>query len=389
MSKIIEYRELQAMKNVLVIVFNNFTNDNRVLKESLSLKKQGYNVQVLALHKKSLKEYEEIDGIKVHRIKLVTKRLPKVFYIQLIKITELIIKIVSKYRNVDIIHCNDLDTLPVGYIIKMLNRCKSKIVYDAHEYETERKPKQKFWKKRLLQFVEGFFIKSADTVFSVSNSIANEYVRLYKIKKPILILNCPPYNITKKDIFRKNLSIRKEQRIFLYQGGFQPNRGIEMILETFAGLEDQKNVIVFMGNGNLHGLIDDYAQKNENIYLVPSVSPNELMDYTSSADVGLLLYEDSCLNHRYCLPNKLFEYIMAKIPIVINDLPEVKKVVTYEKIGWVLKRYDADCLKDIISKIQENKLYEMKINCENTSEKYCWEKQEISLINSYNRLIEA
>lgn len=375
------------MKKVLILVFNNFISDSRVLKESISLKNDGFDVQILALHDHNLAEHENIDGIKVHRIKLATKKWPKIFSIQLIKFVELILKILAKYRKTDIVHCNDLNTLPVGYLLSKFSVEKIKIVYDAHEYETEVKADLPKWRKRLLQISEAFFIKYAQSVFTVSNSIANEYVRLYNIKKPILLLNCPLYEKRKSNLFREKLPISTTQKIFLYQGGFTPNRGIDIILETFSKLNDPHSVVVFMGYGILQKEIEAYARAHDNIFLIPAVPHNEIIGYASSADIGLLLYEDTCLNHRYCLPNKLFEYNMARLPTIVSNLPEIKKVVKDERIGWVLEKNNAKCLNGLISRIEVSAINKMKFNCDTAAKKYNWEKQEEKLLSSYMRMI--
>ena len=123
---------------VVCIVLNNFKNDNRVLKEARSLQKHGYDVLVVALHENSLAEHEIIKNFRVHRIRIRTKCWPKYKLIQTIKYFEFIWKAVKLYKRADIVHCNDLSALPVGVIIKKFFNKNVKIVYDAHEYETER-----------------------------------------------------------------------------------------------------------------------------------------------------------------------------------------------------------------------------------------------------------
>lgn len=127
------------MKTVTLVVLNNFVNDSRVLKESISLKKNGYDVTVVALHEEGLEEYDNVNGIEVHRIKLRTKNWSNNLFVQLIKYIELLIKIVKQYRHTDYYHSNDLSPLPLAVLIKKLFNKNMFIVYDAHELETERK----------------------------------------------------------------------------------------------------------------------------------------------------------------------------------------------------------------------------------------------------------
>ena len=108
------------MIKVLSIVLNNFKNDSRVLKENISLQNAGYHVKVVALHEEPLEEYENVQGLSVHRVKLKTRHWPKHTLVQFIKYFEFIYRCVKKYRKTNIVHCNDLNALPIGVIIKMI-----------------------------------------------------------------------------------------------------------------------------------------------------------------------------------------------------------------------------------------------------------------------------
>jgi glycosyltransferase involved in cell wall biosynthesis len=176
------------MKQVVSIVTNYFEFDNRVLKEALSLKQNGYAPLVVALHMEGLKEHETVKGIPVHRIKLKTKNWPKSSFFQLFKYLEFVFKVALRYRKFNYIHCNDLDTLPIGVFIKTLLNRGTKIIYDAHEYEIERNGMSARGRK-ISKIVEKALIRKANAVITVSNGIANEYVRLYGIPKPIVIFN--------------------------------------------------------------------------------------------------------------------------------------------------------------------------------------------------------
>ena len=373
-------------KKVTSIVLNNFKNDSRVLKENISLQKAGYEVQVVALHEEPLAEFEEVQNIPVHRVKLKTRGWSKQKLIQLIKYFEFIYKVVKQYKKSDIIHCNDLNSLPIGVIIKKFFNKDVKIVYDAHEYETELNG-LKGIQKKLVKWLERKLIKYADKVITVSDAIADEYVKLYDIKKPALVLNTPSYKeIEKKNIFRETLGIKETQTIFLYQGGLSKGRGIEILLEAFKTIDNENAVIVFMGYGPLENLIKETSKEYKNIYFHKAVSPDVLLDYTSSADFGFLFYENTCLNHYYCSPNKMFEYLMAEIPVIVSNLYEMKRLVEFNKIGTVAKENSPEGLKEAIEEAVKLDKEVLKTNIQKLKTIYNWEEQEKVLLEIYKDL---
>lgn len=379
------------MKKVVSIVLNNFKNDSRVLKENLSLQKAGYDVKVVALHEEPLKEFEIVENIPVHRIKLRSRGWSKQKLIQLLKYIEFVFKAVNRYGDSDIVHCNDLNALPIGVIIKKLFNKKIKIVYDAHEYEINDVPNQSSRSIKMKYFLEKFLIRYADAVMTVSNGIADEYVKMYKIPKPALVLNTPSFqNVEKKNIFREAFGIKDEQTIFLYQGGLSRGRGIEILLEAFKSLHSSTSAlqpcIVFMGYGSLESLIQKSAEEYSNIHFHRAVSPDVLLDYTSSADFGILFYENNCLNHEYCSPNKMFEYLMAGIPVIVSNLYEMKRLVEINCAGIVAKENTPEGLKEAIKKaaILDRKKLESSIG--KLKAVYNWGQQEKVLLNLYRDL---
>ncbi|MPS32395.1 MULTISPECIES: glycosyltransferase family 4 protein [unclassified Salinivibrio] len=373
------------MKKTANIVLNDFTNDSRVLKTSQTLKKLGFVTTVVAIHNDGLIEEESVHGVAINRIKLRSRPWSKSKPVQLIKYLEFLFRAVCRFRNADIIHCNDLNALPVGLLIKTFFKEK-KVVYDCHEYETEIKGLSGV-EKGIRRWLESFLIRYADTVITVSDSIAKEYQRLYSIDKPQLVLNCPRFfERSKEDLFRESLGIRSDQKIFLYQGGLSQGRGIELLLEAFSNLESDKSVLVCMGYGHLEDLIKEKAQLQSTIFFHPAVTPEVLLRYTGSADYGILFYEDTCLNHRYCSPNKIFEYLMAGLPVLTSNLFEMKRLVEEEGIGIVAEDNTVEGFKKAVEALLNQDYGAIQENVFKSRKKYCWEEQENVLKEIYYAL---
>jgi glycosyltransferase involved in cell wall biosynthesis len=379
------------MKKVISIVFNNFVNDSRVLKECQTLLRNNYDVSVIALHEGNLQEHEIVSGIGVHRIKLRSRKWSKSLFVQVFKYLETCFRILKQYRNApDIIHCNDITPLPIAVLLKKLSSKRIKIVYDAHEFQTEtQKLVGRKVRKKLVYWTEKMLIHKVDQVITVSEGISREYEKRYNITKPRLVLNCPLYQEQPKtNLFRERFAINDEQKIFLYQGALTPGRGIEKLLEAFKSVDQEKAALVFMGYGHSESLVKEAANAVPHIFYHEAVPPSEILRHTASADIGISLIENSCLNYYYCLPNKMFEYAMAGLPLLVSDLPEMKKIVEEYECGIVINKLTAEYFKKGIEEILENDLKSYSKNALQMAKEYHWGNQEKELLNIYDELVD-
>lgn len=378
------------MKKVTSIVLNPYINDSRVIKETQSLRKAGYEVSVVALHddREGLAEYEVMDGVAVHRIKLVSKSWSKLPPIQVLKYLEFCARAICEIK-ADIVHCNDLNALPVGYILKSILRCK-KVVYDAHELESEQDG-QSCFVRTASKFLERILIKKADAIMTVSDGIAEWYKKQYKIKKPAIVMNVPVWreNMKKQNMFVEENESLAGKKIFLYQGGLTSGRGIEYMLEAFSKRKDNKAVLMFMGYGELEERIKKAAETSDNIYYHKAVLPQDLWKYTVSADYGLVCTENICLSYYYSLPNKLFEYAMAGIPMILSNLHEFVFLNDRYDFGVVLDELSVDEINkkfDYLLKMDNSTYDNFSRNARRMAKNLSWEYQEKILLKIYAEL---
>ncbi|MCR4336548.1 MAG: glycosyltransferase [Candidatus Omnitrophica bacterium] len=384
-------------KKVLLLVLNDFTHDIRPLKEAVSLKEAGYNVRVLAVTSRGLPAHEVIQQIEVDRLQLKTTRWigyqpGKANAAQLIVMyTEMLVQymwaLITTYRNCDIIHAHAIQALPLGVFYKIFVNRKSKLIYDCHEYETEQFSKHGL-PKLIAKVIEKTLIRFADEILVVSESIAQDYEKLYKIPKLHVIFNCPPryHSVEKYDLFRQKFAIQPSQKIFLYQGGLASGRGVELLLQVFRSLDPQKYVLIFLGYGPLEAEIIRASQNSQNIFFHPAVKPNDLLRYTSSADYGFALIEDKNLSFRYCLPNKLFEYIQAGIPVLVSNRTEMRQFVSTHPVGEIIESDDRESVRVAMDRILAKGTEYFKNDLRLAAEKFNWQEQEKILLQIYEGL---
>jgi glycosyltransferase involved in cell wall biosynthesis len=174
--------------------------------------------------------------------------------------------------------------------------------------------------------------------------------------------------------------------IFLFQGGYIPGRGIDKLLEVFKQLErrNSKVVLVFLVYGEGAEELKEKVKESSNIYWHEKVSPLEYMKYVSSADWGIYLMENICLNHDFALPNKIFDYILGGLPVVVSDLKEMSKLVNEYDIGYTVDTGDIEGILKLLEKFDKNKKKKFQNNLKEVAKKYCWEEQEKVLLKIYD-----
>ena len=378
------------MKNVH-ITLTEFRNESRLIRQVRSLLQSGVfeETSVFALGADDLPNYSnEGQGWHVRRIQLVTRKLPKTPIFQIFKLIEFNLRcfIYIRKNKSQIVTIHTLALLPLGYLMKKL--LKMRVVYDAHELETESNGLVG-WRQRGSKFVERCFIYSCDLVTVVSDSIANWYSETYRIPRPLVIKNAPLFRkLEKKGLFRQKLNIRNDQTIFIYQGVLSLGRGINVLIEAFNKRDEDNAVMIFMGYGELEDQVKEASKNAKNIFFVPAVKPDQVLDYTASADIGICYIEKTCLSYFYCMPNKLFEYAMAGLPILVSNMKDMSECVEKNKFGLVLSDPSPLSINEKINDILSMNYKNFSDKAHQFASENSWEHQHDLLFEGYQEVLK-
>lgn len=378
------------MKNIH-ITLTEFRNESRLIKEITSLGNASLFDEfiVIALGAGDLAKTEQrADNFTVKRLNLFTRRFPKNAPFQLIKYIEFILRclLILSVQKANVVNVHTLALLPLGALSKFF--FKNMLVYDAHELETEKNGLHGF-RQKTSKWIERIFIKYCDLVIVVGEEIANWYAKNYHIELPLVVKNSPFLKSrVKKDFFRQQLNIRSNQKILLYQGGLMHGRGVHLILEAFEQRSTDSIVAVFMGYGEFETKIREAQDFNENVFYFPAVSPDVVLDYTASADIGIHMIQNTCLNHYYCMPNKFFEYSMAGLPIIISNMKEMADAVREYGFGSVINEPTPDSINKAIDCLLSQNLDVMSCASYQFASDNAWEVQQDVMLKGYRRMID-
>lgn len=286
------------------------------------------------------------------------------------------------FRRADLLFSNDLDTLLPNYLISKVRN--TTLVYDSHEYFTEtpelvnRKFVQKVWKT-----IEGWIFPKLKDVITVNESIAALFEKKYHTNVHV-VRNIPHAPKPSKVKSRKELVMPGNKAVVLLQGaGINIQRGAEEMVEAMQYLEGIQLYII--GGGDVIEILKKMSHDlglAQKITFLPRMPFEDLQHYTANADIGLSLDKDTNINYRYSLPNKLFDYINAGIPVLASPLVEVKKIIRRYQVGETIDTHDPDHLAGKIKNMLGNrdKLAEYRRNCLEAAKHLNWEKEKQNLI---------
>ncbi|TVQ13598.1 MAG: glycosyltransferase [Bacteroidetes bacterium] len=374
------------MKRACVSVTNDLATDQRVLKVCNFLTRLGYSVTMVGVKRpKSL----SIDHFtfKTFRFRMIFQK-GFMFYAEY----NLKLFFFLLFRRCNLYVSNDLDTLLPNFLV---SRTKfTPLVYDSHEYFlgsteiVERPFVRSFW-----HTIEKMIFPRLKNVITVNHSIADLYEKEYG-KRPEVVRNLPRRYRCNPRITRRELGLPPDKKIILMQGGaINLDRGAEELIHAMKPAYGLENVeLYFIGGGDVWEKIKELVKLlhlERTVHFLPKMPYKKMMEYTCLSDLGVSLDKPVSMNYKYSLPNKLFDYLAAGVPVLASPLVEVKNVVEGYDVGMCIENHEpahlAEKIKEMLS--DEERYNKWKKNALAISEQLCWENEEKVLAGIYGKFV--
>ena len=355
-------------KRIIVSVTSDLVSDNRVHKTCTTLVNMGFDVLLIGRKLPQSIELSPRD-YQTKRLKLLFLKGPLFYACFNIRLFCLLL-----FSRFDVLLANDLDTMPANFLA---SRLKSKpMVYDSHEFFTEvpelvKRPRV----KKVWEWIERKTVPRIEHAYTVCNSIADIYTEKYNV--PFRVVRNVPVAASQAQKVDKEYGDTK--KVILYQGAVNVGRGLEQAILAMKWVQNARFVIA--GDGDirqqLEKLTDDEELQNK-VQFVGRLSINDLAKLTPQADLGLSIEQDMGLNYRYALPNKLFDYIQARIPVLVTNLPEMAAIVKKYDIGDVTDSLEPNVLAKIFTEMlsDKNRRKNWQQNLEKAASELTWENEE-------------
>jgi len=359
----------------IVLVCNDLVTDRRVERTCSALLKCGYDVQLIG---RVLPDSLPMDArsYQVCRMRLLFNR-HAWFYAEL----NLRLFFYILFNKVDLIYVNDLDTLLGGWLASRIKR--KKLIYDSHEYFTEMPELQhNEFAYRIWLCIEKWILPTLKNTLTVNQSIADIYNKKYGLNM-IAVRNISVNKTDWSVNSRSEIGLPEDKFIIVLQGtGINVDRGGEELVTAMQWID---GLLLIIGNGDAVPLLRKMVVElnlEQKVTFIPKQNARQLHSYTANANLGMSVDKNTNLNYYYSLPNKLFDYIQAGIPVLASDLPVIANVIEQYHVGDVFPSHEPSLLANSINALINNpeRLLQYRTHLEIAAQELCWEKEEEKLL---------
>jgi glycosyltransferase involved in cell wall biosynthesis len=442
------------MSRVLMLVINPMTADTRVEKEAGSLVAAGHEVTVVAIHADGLPVEEERDGYTIVRVpyrRVVKERVlapavrlrsmreeraraldtlrrlgaarPRPVAATVWLLRRLLVRawiltggavlktvrtrmLVPEYwgsvasglpdrlPRPDVIHAHDLGPLAAAARLARSwpgDGPRPRVVYDSHELYVEQQTSWTRREKLAWKAHERRWIRHADLVVTVSESIAAELARRYRLPEmPTVVLNSPPdVPAPARSDVRSDAGVPEDVVLAVYVGTVKPGRGVDRLVPALGAGEWHLAIVGGGDESALEPLLTeaDRVGARDRLHVLPGVPAATLPGYLATADVGVHPMERTCLNHELALPNKLVDYLCAGLPVAVSDLVEMRRLVESHQLGTTFDpTRPQDVSASLLEAVADHPRSHRPVAAADLLEQLGWGAQARRLVTAYERL---
>jgi glycosyltransferase involved in cell wall biosynthesis len=356
------------MKKILILAFSDLRHDARIARQIEFLKNE-YSLTVICKETNGAPGFEAIIG---QNVKLSLWRKGIVAMMLALRMYSAAHRFLYDYSEVkrklgarpfDLVIANDIESLPFAF-----DYAPAKVLFDAHEYAPRHFEDKRMWRiffQPMNIFLCKKYIPRTSAMTTVGRALAEEYEKHFGVR-PVVITNaCPFVQSTAKPL-------RDGKVRMIHHGGANPSRQLELMINMVRHLDDKYSLDLMLitptvANKKTRSYLDELkalAANTPGVRILPPVKSSEIVDVISRYDMGVFLIPPVNFNYANTLPNKLFDFIQARLAIAIGPTPEMAEIVNDYKIGVVSREFSAESLAAELKKLTSEDINRFKSNTE-------------------------
>jgi hypothetical protein len=356
------------MKQILILAFSNLNHDARVLRQ-IEFLKTNYHLTIACF------DGPEIHGVELIKIKAISpslfSKIISSFYLlthQYSKAYQTLydqpsLRALLKQRAFDLIIGNDIESLPLAFEL----RKQAKILFDAHEYAPRHFEDKLVWRiffQDFNKYLCAKYLVKVDAMTTVGKGLAEEYKKYYNVN-PLILTNANFYYPDLKPGKVSEKAIR-----LIHHGGANPSRQLELMIEMMSHVDERFYLDLMLitppiANKKTRAYLDhlkNLIAENPRIKILPPKKPSEIVEFITAYDIGVFLIPPINFNYANTLPNKLFDFIQARLTIAIGPTPEMAEIVNTFNIGVVAEEFTPQALAKKINALTRDEIQKFKEN---------------------------
>lgn len=283
-----------------------------------------------------------------------------------------------------IIFAVEPEALRVVYRVRSIVR--STVIYDLHEIYEHRFATPRAVRDRLRE-VHSVALHSVDAIVSVNESVIDFYQREYSGDRSLRTLALPTYkkNRVDPDVVAERLrNYQKGHHLrAVYVGGLTPGRGLVRAMRAASMVP--RFSLDLIGEGRSSGRLSKLSKRYTAAKMLPRANYEHIPELLEHYQFGLVPYVPNCLNHKHALPQKLFDFLASGLPVIAADLPEVRRFVQSNKVGWIYNPSDERSLERCLSEITFEDYRDTLERLVKLADEISWERRGSAILG---RLIE-
>ena len=284
-------------------------------------------------------------------------------------------------RNFDLIVSHDCTLLPLAFEVKRPN---NKVVFDAREYYPRNYDDQWRWRlftKPVNVYLCKTYLTRCDKVLTVSDGLAQEYEREFGVK-PEVIMSLPDYQPLSP------VSTDGDKIKMIYHGAVGASRKTEVMIEMMDLLDERftLDLMLMPASDEYYQKIVSLADSRGNVRIIPPVPMNQIPAHINQYDIGLFLCPPSNFNLKFALPNKLFEYIQARLAVAIGPNVDMRRIVEQYKCGIVSLDFLPHSMTDELRSLTPKRIMQYKQNSHKAAWELSAETNRNNVLNLFQKL---
>lgn len=382
------------MKSALVLVFSNLNTDARVLRQVSWLAKR-FATTVICFNSEPV---EGVEIISIPQTSLTLARKAALGTALALRQYPLAYRLFHDYsyliprlagKRFDLVVANDIDTLPLAFRLGK----GARILFDAHEYSPRHFENRWSWRTFFQPFYINLcrkYIPRTDAMLTVGDGLAKEYAKNFGAR-PVIITNASRYS----DVTPSPLVPGKIRLI--HHGIANASRKIELMIDMMDRLDSRFTLdMILMTSDFASGATKKYIEglrerikNDERIRILPGVRSSLVVSTINQYDMGVFLIPPVNFNYANTLPNKLFDFIQARLAVAIGPTPEMAAIVRKYDIGVVSENFEAASLAAQLQTLTAEKVAAFKRNATNAAAEHNAEKNEQVFNTVVDKLLDS